>query len=112
MVRRMLPTTPGLAVAGLWLALTGGVGLLGASCADQDPCPEVQMTDGEQGLVVTEAEHGAAWGQDTCGACHVTAVLHRTGCVADVDLEAVRAIVDAEGETACASCHGDNGAQP
>ena len=107
-----MPHTPSRAVVGLWLALAGGAGLLATSCAEQDPCPEVQMTDGDEGLVVTRAEHGAAWGQATCDACHVRAVMHRTGCVADVDLEAVRALVAAEGEASCESCHGANGVQP
>ncbi len=74
-----------------------------------DPCPEGSMLDGDEGLVVTASEHGAAWGASQCDACHPSLTLHRTGCTPDVDLEAIQAMVDQDGLDSCSLCHGDNG---
>lgn len=82
------------------------------ACAVADPCPAGSMLDGDEGLVVTEAEHGTGWGQAECFECHQVDTLHRTGCTPDVDLEAIQAEVDASGIGSCAACHGDNGAIP
>ncbi|MFH1463721.1 MAG: hypothetical protein ABIO70_04970 [Pseudomonadota bacterium] len=76
-----------------------------------DPCPDGSMLDGAEGLVVTAEEHGAGWGQAACFGCHAATALHRTGCTPDVDLEAIQAQVEAEGEAGCATCHGDNGVE-
>lgn len=84
-------------------------GVLLGGCAAEDPCPDGPMTEGEEGLVVTAAEHGDAWGRGQCFGCHAEAVLHRTGCTPDVDLDEVRALVAADGVASCAACHGDNG---
>ena len=84
--------------------------LLLAACGP-DPCPDGSMLDGEAGLVVTAEEHGAGWGQADCFGCHAAVTLHRAGCTPDLDLEAVQAWVETEGEGACATCHGDNGAE-
>jgi hypothetical protein len=81
--------------------------LLFAACGP-DPCPDGSMLDGDAGLVVTADEHGTGWGHAECLGCHAAVTLHRTGCT-DVDLEAVQAWVEAEGQTACTTCHGENG---
>jgi hypothetical protein len=87
-----------------WL---GAVTWLGG--CEVEPCPGGSMIDSPGGLVVTESEHPEAWGADECFACHGAATLHRYACVDDVDLEALRALVDDQGDASCASCHGDNG---
>lgn len=79
-----------------------------ASCA-ADPCPDGSMLDREGGLLLTEARHPTGWGQAECASCHALPQLHRQGCTPEVDMQAVRAIVDEEGLDSCASCHGDNG---
>lgn len=84
--------------------------LLGLGCAPD--CPNGPMVASEAGLTVTEAEHPTGWGNPDCAECHAFDALHRTSCHADVDLEAVRAEVEADGEASCAGCHGDNGAAP
>ena len=33
-------------------------------------CPAGSMLESEEGLVVTEAEHPAAWGEADCAGCH------------------------------------------
>ena len=88
------------ALAVLWLGLAG--------CAD-DACPYGSMLDGDEGLVVTEAEHPTGFGQAECTECHAIPQLHRHGCTPGVDDEAVRAIVSEEGVESCGSCHGANG---
>lgn len=81
-----------------------------AGCDETAPCDgRGDMLASPQGLVVTEAEHGAAWGEAQCFGCHAAPVLHRTGCTAGVDLSAVREEVAATGLDGCADCHGDNG---
>jgi hypothetical protein len=77
----------------------------------QDPCPDGSMIDGDEGLVVTQEEHGAAWAEPQCDACHAFGTLHRTGCTPDVDLEAIQAQVQDQGLESCAVCHGDNGVE-
>lgn len=67
------------------------------------------MLDGDEGLVVTEDEHGEGWLQDDCFACHAAVTLHRTGCTPGVDLEAVQEQASYEGLDCCVECHGDNG---
>ncbi len=87
--------------------------VLVAGCDEVAPCDgRGDMVEGDAGLVVTEAEHGSAWGEDACFGCHAAPVLHRTGCTAGVDLSAVREAVAADGPGSCARCHGDNGVAP
>lgn len=93
--------------AGLLWALL----LLGA-CAEADPCPRGSMLESDGGLIVTEAEHPTGWAEASCASCHALTTLHRVGCTPDVDLDAITAIVDEQGDEACSSCHGDNGVQP
>lgn len=87
-----------LAALTLTLALAG--------CGD--PCPEVAMTDGPEGLVIVQEEHPDGWGHHECTACHALEALHRRGCTEGVDLAMVREQVDDEGLEACATCHGEN----
>lgn len=75
---------------------------------DDAPCDD--MTRSEEGLVVTEAEHGIGWGEPSCDSCHLRQALHDRGCTPGVDLQAIRDRVDAMSGTAgCADCHGSNG---
>ncbi len=82
--------------------------LLAAGCAPAI-CEQGSMLDGDEGLVVTEAEHPEGWEHPECFACHAAASLHRAGCTPDVDYEALQEFVDATGEDGCIDCHGDNG---
>ncbi|MCK6503749.1 hypothetical protein L6R53_10175 [Myxococcota bacterium] len=81
------------------------------ACQARDVCEGGSMLDSEEGLVVTQAEHGAGWGQEDCFACHAEAVLHRTGCTPDVDLARLQEQVEAQGLASCARCHGENGGE-
>lgn len=81
-------------------------------CQATDPCPDVAMIDGPEGLVLTADEHGIGWGIEDCWQCHQAQTLHRTGCTPDVDLQAIQDQVEAEGLASCATCHGDNGVTP
>ena len=81
---------------------------LGA-CGARDVCEGGSMLEGDQGLIVTQAEHGVGWQQADCFACHVEAVLHQTGCTPDVDLERLQAEVEVHGLSSCGGCHGGNG---
>ena len=68
------------------------------------------------GLVVLEEEHPTGWMRSDCFGCHNVNNIHqvnRTGLPDDeVDLAAVRAIVQNEGESSCMMCHGSNGVPP
>lgn len=93
------------------VARVGAVALLLLLAGCTEPCAEGSMLESDGGLVVTRAEHPTAWGRTDCATCHALGALHRRGCAA-VDLEAVRAEVDAEGLASCASCHGALGVTP
>jgi hypothetical protein len=93
-----------MVIAFIGLSLTG--------CEADEPCAAGPMTEGPGGMRLTRKDHPTGWGHSPCSACHVTAVLHRTVCTPEVDLAAVRARVQAEGEASCAACHGDNGVGP
>ena len=98
MVNRLLPVTLGL--------------LLAAACSYDELCPRGSMLESDGALIVTESEHLSGWGNANCEECHSFAVIHRLGCTPDVDLEALRLIVEEEGRDSCATCHGDNGVTP
>ena len=88
--------------------------LLVAACvpADEDPCAYVHdLGRSDQGLVVTPAEHGVGWGNETCLQCHQVWNTHQRDCVraVDLDLEAIRAAADFEDPATCVPCHGANG---
>ncbi len=96
------------------LALALGLAL--SACEPlQMNCDDLSgMLDGPGGLNVTEEEHAAGWGRSTCFSCHSVERMHVMNCTGleEVDLAEIRAIVDTEGETSCAQCHGDNGVGP
>lgn len=80
-----------------------------AGCGPVEPCEGGDMLDGPAGLELAEEEHAIGWGQADCWQCHVESSLHRVGCTAGVDLDAVQDEVRALGLESCGSCHGDNG---
>jgi hypothetical protein len=67
------------------------------------------------GLVLVEQEHPTGWMRPDCFTCHNVNNMHqvnRTGLPdAEVDLAGIRAIIQNEGLSSCAQCHGDNGVQ-
>ena len=87
-----------------------GAAIFAAGCPV--PCPNGSMLDSPGGLQVLEDEHPAAWGDSVCAGCHSFDALHRQGCTPDVDFVVLREIVDDEGESSCASCHGELGVLP
>ena len=90
------------------MCLITAVVLLVATAGACDPCPEVSMLEGEDGLIIVEEDHPDGWGRADCHRCHAMEALHRRGCSEGVDLALVRAAVDEGGLDACASCHGGN----
>lgn len=78
------------------------------ACGDER-CPDGDLLGSPGGLALTEEEHPTGWGNADCTSCHALAAIHRTSCSEGVDLAEVRAVVDAEGEASCESCHGGNG---
>lgn len=79
-----------------------------AGC-DEAQCPYGSMLEGDEGIVVTQAEHPTGWGQADCTECHAVPQLHRRGCTPGVSIEGIRAVVAEEGLESCTSCHGTNG---
>jgi hypothetical protein len=82
--------------------------IVAVSACEPAPC-DGSMIDSPGGLVVTPVEHPTGWGEANCEECHVADVTHTRGCTPDVDLDAIRAKIDAEGPDVCVECHGDNG---
>lgn len=100
----------GLATGTALLALlVGGCALVELECEDLSA-----MVDGEEGLVVVEAEHPTGWGEDRCMTCHSSERMHVMNCTGlpEVDIQAIRALVEEQGEACCADCHGANGVEP
>ncbi len=90
--------------------------LLLAAC-DPEPAPCDGLADvihGPAGLEIVPADDHPGWGQDRCMSCHSIERMHLRNCtgIPEVDVAAIRALVDEQGEEACATCHGDNGVQP
>lgn len=108
MVVRLMSMSP--AARALPVAL---LGLLIAGCTI-DPCEgKTDQLASPEGLVVTENEHQAGWGSDSCLFCHPLDTTHAADCSEGLvfDMEAVREeAADGEFDT-CAACHGDNGVQ-
>lgn len=70
------------------------------------------ITTSPSSLVLTESEHGTGWGNADCLLCHSTENIHqvnRTGL--NLDMEAIREIVEQRGQASCTGCHGDNGVE-
>jgi len=65
------------------------------------------------GLIVLEVEHPTGWTRPDCFGCHNVNNMHqvnRTGLPDDVvDLPAIREVIENQGESSCAFCHGTNG---
>jgi len=89
---------------------------VGWACAAYDiDCEDVfDVLDSKSGLLLTAEEHEIGWGNDRCFTCHSVERMHALNCTGldEVDLAAIRDIVDAEGEAGCVQCHGDNGVEP
>ena len=96
----------------LSLALWAAVLLL-PGCS-VDPCAgKSDQLASPEGLVITQNEHRAGWGSDSCLFCHPVETTHAVNCSADlgIDMDEVRAEAsDGEYET-CAGCHGTNGVE-
>lgn len=96
----------------LLLAVAGGCG------SDAGPQSENygNLLASPGGLVVLQEEHPTGWMRPDCFGCHNVNNIHqvnRTGLPDDeVDLPGIRAIVQNEGESSCAMCHGSNGVPP
>jgi cytochrome c553 len=91
--------------------------VLAAGCGSSGP-PQSEdygnLFNSPEGLILIEDEHPTGWGRPDCFSCHEVRNIHtinRTG-LADLDLAAVRAVVQSEGLASCSQCHGDNGVQP
>ncbi len=91
--------------------------VLGAGCGSSGP-PQSEdygnLFNSPAGLILVEEEHPTGWGRPDCFSCHNVNNIHivnRTG-LADLDLAAVRAVVQSEGLASCSQCHGNNGVQP
>ncbi len=86
--------------------------LLAAGCGPADPCQGWHDTlEGDAGLQLTQAEHGAAWGQTACFQCHQAWTIHPSGCVEEGWLETLEQAVDYEDPYGCTGCHGMNGTE-
>jgi hypothetical protein len=94
-----------------WLCalLLGACGEPRVSC---DDLPDIIRSPA--GLELVPADDHPGWGQERCMSCHSQERMHLRNCtgIPEVDVAAIRAIVDEQGEEACAACHGDNGVQP
>ncbi len=66
------------------------------------------------GLQLVEEDDHPGWGQDRCLSCHSVERMHLRNCsgIPEVDVAAIRAIVDEQGDASCVTCHGDNGVSP
>jgi hypothetical protein len=91
--------------------------VLAAGCGGSGP-PQSEdygnLLNSPGGLTLVEQEHPDGWGRPDCFSCHEVRNIHiinRTG-IADLDLAAVREVVDQLGEASCPQCHGNNGVQP
>lgn len=62
-------------------------------------------------LTLTEGEHAQGWGRSNCYICHNEFNIHIGTSESGFDMEAVREIVEADGISSCATCHGTNGVE-
>ncbi len=109
----------------LLLALCAGCG---SSASPQQGENYGNLYDSPAGLILVRDEHPTGWTRPDCFTCHEIRSIHtvnRTGlpdCPSGtppptpvlqcLDLAAVRAIVQHQGEASCPQCHGDNGVAP
>jgi hypothetical protein len=103
------PLTLLVAVASLALSAGCETPTLDLACDDLSG----SLVD-QGGLTVTEEEHPTGWGKSACLLCHSVERVHVKNCTGldEVDIDEIRAIVDAEGTDSCVDCHGDNGVEP
>jgi len=66
------------------------------------------------GLELVPADEHPGWGEARCLSCHSSERMHVRNCtgIPEVDVAAIRILVDEQGEDSCAACHGDNGVSP
>ncbi len=90
-----------------------GAALCLAGCeAYQLSCEDLpDLIASPAGLEIVAQEDHTGWGEERCFSCHSVERMHVHNCtgISEVDVAAIRALVDDEGERSCASCHGDNG---
>ncbi len=72
------------------------------------------LTESPSGLVLERSEHAYGWGRANCWECHALENIHLPlpERPANLDMDAIRAIVDEEGLSSCVRCHGANGVNP
>jgi hypothetical protein len=88
-----------------------GLLLLLAGCPPADPCTRIRdLATSPAGLDLTQDEH-PGWGQTECFQCHQIVNIHRYDCfsAADIDVAAIRDLIDPEDTSTCVPCHGANG---
>jgi hypothetical protein len=84
--------------------------LVAAGCGPAEPCAGWHDTlGGDAGLLLTQAEHGLAWGQTACFQCHQAWTIHPAECVDEAWLDHLDEAVDFEDSHSCTGCHGMNG---
>ncbi len=87
-----------------------------ASCEEhQIACEDLpDVVHGPAGLQLVPDDAHPGWGEARCMSCHSVERMHLRNCtgIPEVDVAAIRALVDEQGETVCATCHGDNGVSP
>jgi hypothetical protein len=90
---------------------------LAAGCGSSGP-PQSEdygnLFNSPAGLILVEEEHVTGWGRPDCFSCHYVGNIHiinRTG-IPDLDLAAVREVVNQLGVQSCPQCHGNNGVPP
>lgn len=70
------------------------------------------ISAGEFGTVLTQDEHVVGWGKSDCFSCHSAANIHQTDrSGTDLNLQAIQTLVEDEGLSGCADCHGTNGVE-
>lgn len=64
-----------------------------------------------EAFTLTESEHAGGWGRSNCFMCHNIENIHlkNNSSFSGVDINEVRELTITQGESSCASCHGDNG---
>lgn len=94
----------------VWLGLLCVVGMAGCEGDDSSEFYG-DLLSSPSGLTLEQSEHAYGWGRADCYSCHVSSNFHipRPERRDTYDMEAIQAIVQAEGTASCSSCHGQNG---
>lgn len=70
------------------------------------------ITASPSSIILTEAEHATGWGKADCLLCHNTENIHQVNRTSlDLDMAAIREIVEQRGQASCTGCHGANGVE-